>query len=586
MHPDLLLSLSQSLIGKCPANPPLLLSLQMRNLPPLFLSQTPCLFEDLFNETPIGTTTPLTTTTDFVVYAVKDDRIKDLPILVKTCRPASCDKKNLQIRRELLCEYVVGLYLNKLRDEIPNFVYTYYYEEAKQPCLYVEKIGNGETFSTAILHLSEEEIANIILQVLLSITTAQHRFGFIHHNLTPDNIIIQSTPSPITLQYVIGDQTYNIKTNLIAKIIDFSQSRINVDPDTQQKNKNFLPYIATDEKIKYRPAAMVFKFAMSCSYLLMGGRGKKLLVAFSLIQYFDKMKLSRTQTVRDFLDEVKSLPDMGEFDDKYWGILKKDRYYYDFLFFDMKPNNFENKYFDLNNHIHYSCHKLAHYLTSTVEYSFLTTSQNNSSYKHIHENTVDSDLIQFMVDPIHSVTPLVTYYTKNMGCMLKGNISDIKSFAVYLRQILVFYNRALSVPLKKTDETSRYEDEIQKELVKELISQKNFSLIMWDVAFVKGIVHENKKSVNLRELQEALKNNLLSDKLLSNKKLLNSIKLVRALSHFTNLLYNVILCPFVDEKIKSEYYRLLGILEGLTLYKLGEKMWEESLFIECYVEEM
>lgn len=165
-----------------------------------------------------------------------------------------------------LSEYLVGIVMNRIRDTIPNFVYTYgitkgfrtnsvetsmYYlpGSANDYTLCIEYISNAINVS----HMGENMIATVsidgdmkyysranlmrlvVLQTLCAIAYAYYRFGFIHRDLHTANVMLVTLPEvtaiPIMMPVYRTDGTVHferkwILTNILVMIIDYGLSSI------------------------------------------------------------------------------------------------------------------------------------------------------------------------------------------------------------------------------------------------------------------------------------------------------------------------------------------------------------------------
>lgn len=128
----------------------------------------------------------------------------------------------------LVNEAFTGLYcINSLLQEIPNFKYTFGIEENKdetyQYKLYTEYI-DGMTFSEFIKICNINDFIGVLQQLFLALAVAQERFGFVHHDLSPWNIIIKKLQTPQTIVYSYKDQVVVVETRIIPIIIDYDRS--------------------------------------------------------------------------------------------------------------------------------------------------------------------------------------------------------------------------------------------------------------------------------------------------------------------------------------------------------------------------
>lgn len=130
-------------------------------------------------------------------------------------------------------EYKVGRVLNQLKNEIPNFMYTFESNSPKKE-LILEYV-NGITISQDILKsssLSDDEYnkkyASIILQVFIALFTAFSHFGYVHNDLHQENVMIVEYPTERWINYHIRsiNKTISIYTKYLPMIIDYGLSQI------------------------------------------------------------------------------------------------------------------------------------------------------------------------------------------------------------------------------------------------------------------------------------------------------------------------------------------------------------------------
>jgi hypothetical protein len=69
-----------------------------------------------------------------------------------------------------------------------------------------------------------QNFIGILQQLFLTLAVAQEKFGFVHHDLSPWNIIIKTLPSPQTIIYSFKDQVVSVETRLVPVIIDYDRS--------------------------------------------------------------------------------------------------------------------------------------------------------------------------------------------------------------------------------------------------------------------------------------------------------------------------------------------------------------------------
>lgn len=126
-------------------------------------------------------------------------------------------------------EALVSLYgTNKLRKQIPNFLYCYGY--IKDKALIVEN-NEGVSFTEFLRNCSIEEFTEQYLQVLHALKIANESIGFTHYNLTTNNVIVVDND---------GDIRYDNITMSVDKyplIVNFNHSRFSID-DRSCGNEN------------------------------------------------------------------------------------------------------------------------------------------------------------------------------------------------------------------------------------------------------------------------------------------------------------------------------------------------------------
>jgi hypothetical protein len=152
---------------------------------------------------------------------------KKLPIIIKTFKETF---SNSHILREFLLGY---LYINKLRNKVPNFVYTYgsiklsselsKQNQIQKQTIILEKIeGNQLGVLISQNSISFEEWLNIFCQVLLSLEVAQQEIGFTHFDLHCLNILVKKVSSKN--QLLLGNKKFEISFDILPVIIDFGTS--------------------------------------------------------------------------------------------------------------------------------------------------------------------------------------------------------------------------------------------------------------------------------------------------------------------------------------------------------------------------
>jgi len=135
-------------------------------------------------------------------------------------------------RDENYNEIAVGLQVNTIRKDIPNFVWTYgiikvppmpgmkdYSVEKRYSCCVTERV-NGVSFSTYGKNTTFFDRFLMYSQIWFALLYANKKTGFTHNDLHMGNALVVSLDKPITIEYPEVD----IKTDKLIKIIDFGRS--------------------------------------------------------------------------------------------------------------------------------------------------------------------------------------------------------------------------------------------------------------------------------------------------------------------------------------------------------------------------
>lgn len=133
-------------------------------------------------------------------------------------------EKTSQDDTETLNEWCVGTYcINPLTRFVPSFVFTYgifnnhVYTEFVEGCTLFEYISSPA--------FSIQTFVLVMVQIALSLETAQNQCLFMHYDLYPWNIMLRTYPTPRDHTYTVGTDTYTINTDTIPVMIDFGKSR-------------------------------------------------------------------------------------------------------------------------------------------------------------------------------------------------------------------------------------------------------------------------------------------------------------------------------------------------------------------------
>jgi hypothetical protein len=158
--------------------------------------------------------------------------------------------KNKETISGLITDFLIGvLGLNPLRQEIPNFIFTYgifkcsrpmirddklidwCYDYNNIPYLMIESINPPLQLSHVMRGIDISLFLNLYCQVILAIQLANERMSFCHNDLHEGNILVRDTPYSkyYYLCYKLKNTTYYLYTNKIATIIDFEFSSIKLN---------------------------------------------------------------------------------------------------------------------------------------------------------------------------------------------------------------------------------------------------------------------------------------------------------------------------------------------------------------------
>jgi hypothetical protein len=142
--------------------------------------------------------------------------------------------------KEQAHEMYIGIYaVNAIMRKCPNFAYTYGYKNA------IDDGDNRSTFTEFIDGLTldkwlasdaynEKELLNIMCAINLALEVAQNQCAFVHYDLTPWNVIVQTLRAPVPFDYDIGTtEPLRFTSNVVPIIIDYGKSRAVVYDSTR-----------------------------------------------------------------------------------------------------------------------------------------------------------------------------------------------------------------------------------------------------------------------------------------------------------------------------------------------------------------
>jgi len=141
--------------------------------------------------------------------------------------------------KDLIHEAFVSLFgTNQLLKQIPNFSFIFKYVDSGIVSEFIEGTTLFDYINSEQFNM--DEFIWILLQLCLSLHCAQRTCMFVHHDLTPWNVMIKRLSSPTIIDYAIQAGTiYRIKTSVIPIIIDMNSSHICYDNFHYGKIKPF-----------------------------------------------------------------------------------------------------------------------------------------------------------------------------------------------------------------------------------------------------------------------------------------------------------------------------------------------------------
>ena len=151
----------------------------------------------------------------------EESKIKFIKYNTNTCiLKTKCDNRNREFINEI---FILMNAINKLTDKIPNFSKLIAFDDDHM----IIKNINGITFDTWLRnHYNFTDYISILSQITLALLIAQEKYGFIHYDLYPWNIMIKTYDSVQKITYKIKNRDIIINTKIIPVIIDYGRSTI------------------------------------------------------------------------------------------------------------------------------------------------------------------------------------------------------------------------------------------------------------------------------------------------------------------------------------------------------------------------
>lgn len=122
--------------------------------------------------------------------------------------------------------------INKIVGKIPNFAYVYGLLKKDDVSfhnnfVFVEYIRGPSLMDWLNSpQYNQKQFLDILVQINLALMVAQNYIGFVHNDLYPWNVVIQTMPNKIQFDYFIDtDTVLSFETDIIPIIIDYGKSR-------------------------------------------------------------------------------------------------------------------------------------------------------------------------------------------------------------------------------------------------------------------------------------------------------------------------------------------------------------------------
>jgi len=121
--------------------------------------------------------------------------------------------------------FLIGKELNKLRNIVPNFVYTFTQVHNSSFQEYIP----GVTLEKALSFLTFGDFLSVFIQILLALEIAQRECFFCHYDLHCANVMLVELETPQEYVVVLDNKKYLVKAEkYLAVIIDFGLSSVQI----------------------------------------------------------------------------------------------------------------------------------------------------------------------------------------------------------------------------------------------------------------------------------------------------------------------------------------------------------------------
>lgn len=134
-------------------------------------------------------------------------------------------------KEDAIREYYVGMQINKLLEQVPNFVYTFGAIKSgnvkdKNVALILQHL-NAKSLSDVLEEMTDvSEFLELYCQLLIALELAQRECSFCHYDLHTDNVLVLELKKEHSYTVSFESKTFKVKTKRIPIIIDFGLSSV------------------------------------------------------------------------------------------------------------------------------------------------------------------------------------------------------------------------------------------------------------------------------------------------------------------------------------------------------------------------
>lgn len=264
-----------------------------------------------------------------------------------------CEKNPTDSKKgkENIHEAFIGIFcVNEILKEIPNFSFTIGLYENKK--IVNEYIENSISLFDYIKsnHFEFETFLFIIMQICLSLQVSQHKFNFVHYDLTPWNILLQKLDDEISIDYKVEfNKCFSVKTRIVPIIIDYGKSYCSI-------KKRHHGYV---KMFKFSTSQDILSLLITSIYEIICHQHLSTLDFHNLIKLsnflsentFRKEKFKNSKELKMFLLQKKKYSVLID-SDKYelehktpmdlFNYIKNNIYIYKYPIFEKSPKNFKS----------------------------------------------------------------------------------------------------------------------------------------------------------------------------------------------------------------------------------------------------